>query len=168
MKIAKYINKVITENLHKQNFKEWFGDSVVIDNSGKPLIVYHGGSKFDVFNSPEHGDKGIYFTDNYYFALYFAIQNELSERDKRDDYKGVPDEMLDSGDWDEKYLKYSEVKRAYLKMENPTIVDAIDAKDIPKNYEVGKDGFIAKYTGDFGYKGGQFVVFNPNQVWIIR
>ena len=49
-------------------------------------------------------------------------------------------------------------------MKNPTIVDAIDAKSIPKNYQPNTDGFIAKSTGDFGYRGGQYVVFDPKQI----
>lgn len=28
-----------------QNFVRWFGDSAVVDKDGKPLVVYHGGSK---------------------------------------------------------------------------------------------------------------------------
>jgi hypothetical protein len=147
------------------NFGEWFKGSKVVDSDGKPLLVYHGGPKFDSFNTPTEGDMGLYFTDNFYFAEFFATQSELAARDRNDDWDGVPEEILESGDWEEKYFKYAEVKRAYLSMKTPTIVDAIDAKDIPKNYGDG-DGFIAKYTGDFGFKGAQFVVFNPNQIWL--
>jgi hypothetical protein len=139
----------------------------VVNEDGTPKIVYHGGRDFDGFKIPESEvDKGIYFTDNPDFALYFAHQAELVERDKRgDDYSDIPNDLLESGEpFPEKYLKYAKVHKAYLDMKNPKIVDAIDAASIPKNYEKGKDGFIAKTTGDFGYEGGQYVVFDPNQI----
>jgi len=50
-------------------FKDWFGDSKVVDSSGKPLVVYHGtNGKFTEFN--QKGEKltalgyGYYFTPN--------------------------------------------------------------------------------------------------------
>ena len=142
-------------------------DTKATDDTGVPLLVYHGGIKFDDFNpSQTKEDKGIYFTDNKDFALYFAHQAELAERDKRgDDYSDIPEELLKTGEpFPEKYFKYAKVHKAYLDMKNPTIVDAIDAKAIPKNYEPNTDGFIAKSTGDFGYKGGQYVVFDSRQI----
>lgn len=142
-------------------------DTKVVNDDGSPKIVYHGGRNFDRFKIPESEiDKGIYFTDNPELALYFAHQAELVERDKRgDDYSDVPNDILESGEpFPEKYLKYAKLHKAYLDMKNPKIVDAIDAASIPKNYEKDKDGFIAKTTGDFGYSGGQYVVFDPQQI----
>lgn len=139
----------------------------VIDNNGDPLLVYHGGPTFTEFKpSQTKEDKGIYFTDNYDFALFFAHQHELAERDKRnDDYKDIPNELLETGEpFPEEYFKYAKVQQAYLDIQNPTIVDSIDAKSIPDNYEEGKDGFIAKSTGDFGYKGSQYVIFETKQI----
>ena len=38
-------------------FKKWFGDSKVVDENGKPLVVYHGSpDEFEIFNS----DKTLY------------------------------------------------------------------------------------------------------------
>ena len=150
----------------KKIFTELKGTKAT-DDSGAPLLVYHGGVKFDDFNpSQNKEDKGIYFTDNEEFALYFAHQAELYERDKRgDDYSDIPEYLLETGEpFPEKYFKYAKVHKAYLDMKNPTIVDAIDAKSIPKNYQPNTDGFIAKSTGDFGYRGGQYVVFDPKQI----
>lgn len=51
-------------------FKKWFGDSKVVDESGKPLVVYHGTThKFDAFNTERgnienHYGKAFYFTDS--------------------------------------------------------------------------------------------------------
>ena len=48
-------------------FKEWFGDSAIVDQSGKPLVVYHGTTaditKFNQTDGGSLGD-GIYFTDD--------------------------------------------------------------------------------------------------------
>ena len=143
----------------------------VMDETGKPLTLYHGGPKFEgQFKTPEHADKGIYFTDNPYLAQdQFALQHELAMRDKTGvGYNDVPEHMLDSGEWDPKYFKFADVKKVNLKMNNPKIMDSLDAKAIPNLYGQGHDGFIVKSTGDFGYKGGQYVVLDPNQIEFIK
>lgn len=176
---APNVNKGRLQEIESPKFKKWFGDwennpeksSKVVDENGKPLIVYHGGPIFEKFNKgTDKIDKGIYFTDNKYFALYFAHQNELAERDKRGfEYSDIPEELLESGDpFPEKYLKYSKIYRAYLDIKNPTIKESINANLIPYNYEKNKDGFIAKSTGDFGYKGGQYVVFDDSQILQVK
>ncbi len=52
-------------------FKKWFGDSKVVDESGKPLVVYHGtNAQFDTFSYDKIGTNGtaegvgFYFTDD--------------------------------------------------------------------------------------------------------
>ena len=40
-------------------FKKWFGNSKVVDEKGKPLVVYHGtNADFEKF---ERGDIGFHF-----------------------------------------------------------------------------------------------------------
>lgn len=74
-------------------FREWFGDSKVVDASGKPLVVYHGTpAQFEAFDLEfaDLGDwgQGFYFTDTRAAAegyaggeggrvleLYLSIQN---------------------------------------------------------------------------------------------
>ena len=49
-----------------RNFYKWFGDSKVVDEQGRPLVVYHGtDAKFDTFAKSE---AGIYFTINRTYA----------------------------------------------------------------------------------------------------
>jgi hypothetical protein len=62
--IIKFSQLRITDN---PNFKKWFGDSKVVDNSGQPLIMYHGTSfpgKIKKFKQGKAGElgAGIYFT----------------------------------------------------------------------------------------------------------
>jgi hypothetical protein len=56
-----------------ENFKRWFGDSKVVDESGKPLVVYHGtrgdikefGEKFLGKNTKaESAKRGFFFTSS--------------------------------------------------------------------------------------------------------
>ena len=156
-------------------FKKWFGEwendpenaSKVVDEETKePLVMYHGGKLFNVFNKGIGVDKGIYFTDNKYFAQdIFALEVEVYERDKRGfEYDDVPEEMLESNQWDEKYFKYSKIYEVFLNVRKPKIYDSLDAKVIPKTYSNNIDGVIVHSTGDFGYKGNQIVVFEPTQI----
>lgn len=76
MELKKFIKKIIHECLNEQhniennlndNFKKWFGNSKVVDKSGKPLPTYHGSkSDFEEFM----GDA--YFTDDYMNADGYA------------------------------------------------------------------------------------------------
>jgi len=62
--------KEISKKEREKNFKEWFGDSKVVDENGKPLVVYHGtGEKFKVFDPKKIGQNyreskggGFFFT----------------------------------------------------------------------------------------------------------
>lgn len=46
-------------------FREWFGDSKVVDEKGEPLVVYHGtDSDFESFDSAKTGDVGFYFAQD--------------------------------------------------------------------------------------------------------
>lgn len=82
-------------------FKAWFGKSKVVDESGKPLVVYHGtGAEFDAFSHDFMGErgtsegKGFYFTNNKQIAngykpeggrvikAYLSIEKPLSSESK--------------------------------------------------------------------------------------
>lgn len=56
-------------------FKEWFGDSKVVDADGKPLVVYHGSrADIDAFDpSKSSGGQGIYFTPDPKLAETYAM-----------------------------------------------------------------------------------------------
>ena len=55
-----------------EHFYNWFGDSLVLDENGKPLVVYHGSVQtFEVFDKEKASAEGnvgagFYFTDNEY------------------------------------------------------------------------------------------------------
>lgn len=68
-------------------FKKWFGDSKVVDENGKPLVVYHGTkSYFDTFRPSKDGalGQGMYFAASQEYArgvgknvmpVYLSIKN---------------------------------------------------------------------------------------------
>lgn len=50
-------------------FWKWFGDSKVVDNEGRPLVVYHGTvSEFDAFDNRKTGsnDRGLWGRGHYF------------------------------------------------------------------------------------------------------
>lgn len=56
-----------------ENFYRWFGDSKVVDEQGRPLVVYHGTyAEFDTFDKEKIGgahDQGFYGR-GFYFSRY--------------------------------------------------------------------------------------------------
>lgn len=82
--LRKFINETITnilnnENNINDNFWKWFNGSKIVDDGGKPLIVYHGSnSDFNVFDISKVG-KGSGNYGHYGFGFYFSDSiNEAS------------------------------------------------------------------------------------------
>lgn len=128
-------------------FKNWFGESKVVDEAGKPLVVYHGTADIiEVFDERYGGETTA---NNEYGAFFFANDKEIAEdysrqayirryegrdREELEDYYkeqfNLTDEEIvnildDLYDAAENQIKTVDV---YLKMENPIIID--------NNYEV--------------------------------
>lgn len=135
-----------------QAFYKWFGDSKVVDEQGRPLVVYHGTNKeFDSFDKKLLGTttlaysarQGFFFTDSEDVANsygdYAAIYQPINELRKKQ-------EMAERwGDWDtvdELTIKIEELDRkisqtpanergqkiypVYLKADNVLEYDAKD------------------------------------------
>ena len=51
----------VAAKTHSKSFKEWFGDSKVVDKNGQPLVVYHGTDK--TFNKIKQnkGSQGLFW-----------------------------------------------------------------------------------------------------------
>ncbi|HEY3434297.1 MAG TPA: LPD38 domain-containing protein [Solirubrobacterales bacterium] len=163
-----------TDQTQTPEFKRWFGDSKVVDAAGKPLVVYHGSpdARFvredGVFKgiNQRYGGEG---EQAFWFAKDRATASSYADDRRAFDYQNA-----EAG-----------VVSAYLRMENPLIVDGggrewRDAQRRGKTSDVieearagGHDGVIIEnvrddYTG-FG-KGSQkratttYVVFEPGQI----
>ncbi|RJQ27127.1 hypothetical protein C4577_02295 [Candidatus Parcubacteria bacterium] len=116
------------QTIQSPQFKSWFGDwendpenaSKVVDESGKPLVVYHGSKspdKFEVFDKNKRGlgffGKGYYFTDDL----------DLAERFTGDIFTGAKEDRT------------GKVVEGYLNIKNPFDMDAYMGSDFLKKVE---------------------------------
>ncbi|MGV8131612.1 MAG: LPD38 domain-containing protein [Candidatus Pacearchaeota archaeon] len=177
-------------NTQTEAFKKWFGDSKVVDENGKPLVVYHGtADNIEAFDKKQIGkifkdDKdGFYFTNNTSYQTY--------------DKGNIYEDMTSAGGY-AKNAAYTKNKKigdytganiipAYISLQNPYI---IDSKDIDNGFDgmssvawleaiEGKSRTIniAKNEGHDGiiiidrsmkFKNGEpeklIIAFEPNQI----
>ena len=96
-------------------FKEWFGDSKVVDKDGKPLVVYTGTSKdidFSTFKIPKNG---VWFITDPGAASQYALENDSKG------YKYDPDVRT--------YVETNTASRVmpvFLRITNPTTLSEAD------------------------------------------
>ena len=142
-----------------RNFYNWFGDSKVVDNQGRPLVVYHGtNAEFNAFSKEKQKrsifGKGFYFTDSIQWAKQFInpiFWKNISDNDKR-------------------------VMPIYLSIKNPYIADTVN-NDSELLQEQGYDGIIIRHRDtkylsehpdanieDAPIKNTTFISFEPNQI----
>lgn len=157
----------ISNEQRQKNFKEWFGDSKVVDENGKPLVVYHGtnsdfkefdsGKQKDRFNSHPTRSLGFFFTSNKDIATTFA--------------QGVLGKYEEGG-----YQKGANILPTYVKIENPKNItgeDFLKIKD--ENYakklksDLIKEGFDGIIVGKIESKTSdlrdfQYIAFQSNQI----
>ncbi len=168
-----------TATLDSPQFKRWFRNSKVVDASGAPLRVFHGGAAdikaFDKsFIGKNFGvdDEGFFFTTNTSHSVAWYGGS---------DYR-VYDDMYSAG----AYAKNADgaTYPCFLRIENPLYLrDWADAYGLDYDHEVtdyghpqevldrnkksvlvmaredGHDGIIAHHGDDY-----VFVVFEPNQI----
>lgn len=166
-------------NTDTAQFKQWFGNSKVVDGAGNPLRVFHGGAAdIKAFDKTMVGknfgadDEGFFFTTNTDHHVSWFGGN---------DYR-VYDDMYSAG----AYAKNADgvTYPCYLRIENPLYLrDWADAHELDYDHEIadyghpqdvldrnkksviamaredGHDGIIAHHGNDY-----VFVVFEPNQI----
>lgn len=144
------------------NFKSWFKNSIVVDNNGKPLRVYHGTSKDTNFSKFKEKQNGIWFTSSPEAASTYADQNDSMKTSY---------EMGPSGEMIFKDINTaSRVLPLYLSIQNPAKLsdEQMNKLKFSSNYtkaqrEVFGDIMRAGYDGiDFG--DGIYVVFKATQI----
>jgi hypothetical protein len=120
-------------------FKNWFGDSKVVDENGSPLVVYHGtGANFQEFNTTKEGQfgKGAYFSNQPSYASGFA-----------------------------KFGKEPNVIPVYLSLKNPFVIETVlDIPSVSKLKKKGFDGIIRKEIGADGIEYIEYVAWSPEQI----
>lgn len=134
-------------------FKKWFGDSKVVDEDGKPLVVYHGTR--DVFDTFDVNKKGK-ASDTARVGFWFSDRENFAENFARDIWWGEQEKPV--------------VMPVYISMQNPKIyekksiskeelnaardkVDEIENKIKELNQQFNK---IVQETGSF-YKATEAV-----------
>ena len=56
-----YSHVITEDSLNESSFESWFGNSVLVDDNGKPMKMYHGTNKtFDEFSKEFIGSNGSY------------------------------------------------------------------------------------------------------------
>jgi hypothetical protein len=102
-------------------FKRWFGDSKVVDDEGKPLVVYHGTTAdFDAFDLGFAGADGVLYSTPAIFAT--SDPNLASDYAVNKFDRVIADAMRDlqkfknenPGTYDERYeTAYGALKKAF-------------------------------------------------------
>lgn len=168
-----------------ENFYRWFGDSKVVDEQGRPLVVYHGTSEeFNTFDKSKIGKNysklggGFYFTNQQReakgygktFNVYILLKNPINiTNNSKNITKEQRQRLID-------YLK-NDVKHL---RDNMTSDDEMFLHDLyfDINYNVrnekfseaiknvlGADGIVNRVvTSKYDNNLFEYVVFNPNQI----
>lgn len=117
-----------------RNFYKWFGDSKVVDEQGRPLVVYHGSTRkfveFDISKSSKESNlgAGFYFTDNEE-DVSSNYEGGGADFDNRVERLAEQIEQEEGIDYEEARIKAYEQEFAestkydvYLKMEKPFVI----------------------------------------------
>ena len=52
------VERILPSDINTDNFRSWFGNSKIVDSTGKPMTVYHGtAEQFEVFRKQKANDK---------------------------------------------------------------------------------------------------------------
>lgn len=125
-----------------RNFYKWFGDSKVVDEEGRPLVVYHGtADKIETFSKDY---AGMTTGNNEYGAFFFANDRDIAEDYSRQAYirrfqdrdreeienyykeeYNLSEEDIDNiiNDLEGSAEKQIKTVDVYLKLENPIIIN---------------------------------------------
>ncbi len=127
-------------------FKRWFGDSKVVDEDGKPVVVYHRtDNKFTVFDKNLLGKSSNWETAN--FGFYFANKNEKGSYGKK-------------------------IMRAFLNIKNPYEINVDSYYDFDMDYRrfdtrkfQGHDGVVINIANTRkGEADKVYIAFSPEQI----
>ena len=176
---ATYSGKPSTNSLGKPihdteegiaNFWNWFGSSVTVDASGRPIVFFHGNiGDFDEFQLPFERDDydpdeydvdgwdggnlghGHYFTDNFNYAKRFGTPKEYYLKILK---------MYDLST-DENIEAFNEE----FKEEVDDLVYGVHGELVELNMKRGGfDGVIGTDVGGFAHGASEVMVLNSNQI----
>lgn len=165
-----------------RNFWNWFGDSKVVDDKGRPWVVWHGTkSEFKIFRESMTGKygRGIYLTPNEFTAqnygnikmpLYAKIENPFLVEDMVYDFTDgeVVVKALQEYFGDEVIIP-DNIKNEILESESPIYTALIQYRSAKKGDLTNKIARMSGYDGIFSSTGKledniEIVAFEPNQI----
>ena len=158
-----------------KNFWKWFGDSKVVDEKGRPHIMFHGANKkFNQFNINKIGDssknngflgKGFYFSSNIEIAKAYGevVPCYLSVKNPFDLTKPLSESEAEE-------LNNASGTYAFEKGSTPDQVYNGLSYSVPEDPQISED--LTNGLKDLGYDGielkginkDETVVFNPSQI----
>jgi propanediol dehydratase small subunit/type III secretory pathway component EscR len=153
--VASKKEKVQTET---PEFKKWFGDSKVVDENGKPLVVYHGTpeAEFFEFDKGKRGTGPLTGNPIAKYGYFFTPDADYAKS-----YLG------DSGNIIEAYIRINKPYKYDMFKDGFKLADkngiAVDEKVKPFIDDIKRKG----YDGLEMYMGGkvyEYMVFEPTQI----
>ena len=172
--------ELIYNTIESPEFISWFGDSKVVDSRGNPLVVYHGGTvedKFDSsFISKTSGmrDYGFSFTTNKTIAKlyakysrgninkYFLKIEDLIEYDAEHKFAHDAKWKFSGKSWNmfdlQEFHRYGKTIYPYTETAKTTIFKKADGI-VFKNINEEDSG---------AYPGDTYIVFDPENIWKIK
>ena len=170
------------KTLHQDNiraesntFKEWFGDSKIVNENGEPLVVYHGTTKdFTAFN-PDKSELGVHF------AKHPDVANARVEGDTVGGESVIPayirmenpiDLVSDLGDWSDVDTLMSYLSPdIFNEQEAKELIRLDDDKEVRRALQKkGYDGIIYENTFEADEdifemdQATSYIVFDPTQI----
>ncbi len=161
----KFYSEAGQAQVNSKEFKDWFGDSKVVDAEGKPLRVFHGRiSDFNAFKTDRKWDDnyinkalggskyigGQSNEKNHLVGAYFTPDPRYTEK-----YMGTL-KQEEQGGVKFKYDEGANVVPTYISLKNPDIrfdrYGYITKEERANLIKEGKDGVIA-YRDQFGPSG---------------
>lgn len=149
---AEMMRGPVTDN---PNFRAWFGDSKVVDEAGRPMVLYHGTQSpgFDSFSlaarvesNPRSEAQGYYFTSDPTVASKYSDGSYGGRTD------GAP-----------------AVVPVYVSLKNPKVIEAntgahtyVTPKEIKALEAQGYDGII--YRDKDARMNDEYIAFRPEQI----
>lgn len=164
-----------------ENFYRWFGDSKVVDEQGRPKVMYHGtpNAIYDTLRA------GTYFTDNKAYAEVYKSQGASSISYKKEAVKPdvyavyikmeKPFDTRNKEARDDFYKYYYQQMGMGTDLQESGLPDWNDGRDLLEfiteyHPELGYDGILLDEGGVGGYgedvksRGISYVNISPNQI----
>jgi hypothetical protein len=153
-------------------FYKWFGDSKVVDEQGRPLVVYHGSkaNNIEVFDVGL-GTNGLAYGSGVYFSRSKILAESNYGKNVYNVYLREENPFFNNSSNSKEMEKlFNAVGEEYKdgdtisKITNKNEEQTYKAKEITKALKsMGYDGVIFGYNNNPA-KGIEYVAFNPNQI----